>query len=232
MKYKIIVINDFFSQIEDPDVSMNFTKLMAMKRDGYWSKHNESYLPLSQDDFVGIHVLLVDEVHGDIIMAFKTTTKSICQRYRIKFPMDEYLEIASDIDKKMVSNFTSKFHNSEITYSGGWTINPKFKGFGLSNEFKEIYTAIHYHVHHSYNLNCLVAIGVVNFKTDEFFDKIWGMTAFTGTAYSLPSCPYLKCKFIHLDLAKSAEKKLELAEKYHELWAARQEFIVKEKFAA
>ena len=227
MEYEVIVLDDPFGNIKNQEVAKRFTQLIQMKRDGYWSKHSGRYLPFNKEDYICTHVLLIDKDSDQIVMAFKICRKSICELYGINFPMDDYMSSANDIDKAKYKRFIKPFESlgEDIIYSGGWTVNPSYKGKGLSNELKDIYTCIHYHIQKRFNINCMTAIGVMNFNTDKFFTNDWGVISFTGTVYNFKACPYLDCIFIGLDMDKVVQKKLDMADKYKYLWDARVEFI-------
>ncbi len=227
MQLKLTIIEDFFSQAENADINQKMGKVFGMKKKGYVGKHKHNYLPVAQDDFYCIHAILTDVENDNVVMAFKVSTFSSSNRYNVPFLLDEYLKEGNDIDrfkfKKYLKNHIK--NGNDFSYSGGWTVNPDYKGRGLSTYLKEVYTGIHYLIHRHFNLKAITGIGVLNFNTSEFFKEWWGLKEMSGSVYNFSSCPYLDCVFIYNDLDHVSEVKKSLASKYIDLWNAREEYI-------
>ena len=220
MDLKLVVLDDFFANSHLKLAQKYFSMLVGMKKAGYWSKHNNSYLPFAQNDFICTHVFLVDSTTDDIVLAFKLVRKKVCEKYSISFTMNEYL-IGEDQSKtnKIQSRLEEIYLGyKNITYSGGWTINPKFKGFGKTNELKDIYTGVHYLVNQYLKTDIFMGIGVMNFKTHLFFRNVWGMSEMSDEIFNFASCSYLDCKFYELNMHEASLHKHRMAKKYKYMW--------------
>jgi hypothetical protein len=235
MNYKIILVDDYFSQLEDDELSRVMSKLFLMKRESYTDKHKKNYLSVAQDDFYCSHVIVVDQETNEFVLAFKIIKYSVCKNYDTKFPLSNYMSGADDIERAKVEKIINKFvkNGHDISYSGGWVVNPKFKGLGLSGEFKEIYTGCHYSIHKYLNLKAMMGVGILDYKTYDFFVDIWGMKDATGNAHYFDYLPYVKCKVIYNKIENVSDYKKEMGEKWRGLWENRVEFTKKKsKIAA
>jgi hypothetical protein len=226
MKYEFIIVNDYFAQAGNKEVDWIMGRLYEMKRDGYWSAHKNSYLPIMQDDMVSLHGILKDKEKNEIILGFKIIPYSTCQKYSIPFAVEDYKSESTKEDVERLNALVEEYtgNGKDISYTGGWTINPKYKGMGLGSEFKEIYTAMHYHMHIHFNLSLYIGIGVKNFKTDKFFNQVWGSIPLTGIENKFSSASYLDCILMYGDLSEAAFQKRSLAKKYNDIWESRLEF--------
>lgn len=225
MKYQIKLIDNYFLNYEIESCHSEFMKMLKVKKQGYESKHKQGYFPLDQDDFYGLHVFICDAVNDEIIVTFKVIPFSYTTQFKnAKFPLiDIVKESGNDIAVMNIQKFINKQNAKflDFSYSGGWTMNPKYSGKGLSRELKDIYTGIHYHVHNTYNLAYITGIGNVELGTLEFFKKKWGLIEFINQDLSFDRCNEYQFRPIFQRLDLLSEEKLSLAEKYQNLWDER-----------
>lgn len=227
MKYQIFVIDDYYEKLGDPRITNFMNQLFLIKKTCYEDKHKNNYLSISQDDIFCVHVLVVDSLSETVVMAFKVIKFSSCEKYKVEFPLRGYLkETGKDQgDLQILERFLSPYiqNNDEFTYSGGWVINPEYKGRGLTKELKEIYTGIHYLVHQELKAKAITAIGLANIGTDKFFDEMWGLSPISGVTHRIRSCPGFEIRVISMRLEDAKFYKLQMAKKYLALWNARLE---------
>ena len=216
MRLRLVVLDDFFMNSEKKSAKKYFNMLVGMKKKGYWSKHNSSYLPFDQDDFICTHVLFVDEVLDEIVLAYKLIRKMKCEEYSVSFAMDNYLRSQNVFKARPINDLLNEFATQgyNIAYSGGWTVNPKYKGNGDMSLFKDMYTGTHYLVNDLLGIDTFMGIGVLNFKTHLFFQEEWGAVEMGPQIFNFSSCDYLDCKFYYQHMNKVADNKIIQAKKY------------------
>jgi len=143
LNYKIVVIRNFFEQVENSEVYSMMMKILAIKKNGYHSRHSERFMPVGEDDFFGIHVAICDESNMEPIVCYKVTPYSDCVFYNSAFPVDDIApKIYSEINVKRIQNTFQDFHqrNEDYSYSGGWAMNTSYIKYHLSDKLREIYT--------------------------------------------------------------------------------------------
>gem|GEM_PF-5298988 len=229
MKYKVIVIKDMFQQMDNLDLVKMIGRILNVKRLGYQNKHSSKFLPVSTEDFFCYHVAICEESTLEPIVCYKVVSYREAEYYCQKFPLYEitaksyvdehFLETVTDLVSSRVQN------GQDVSYSGGWTINPLYKGRGLSHELRDIYTATHYHLHRHFEIGTITGFGVLSVGTYDFFVTNWGLRPVFESSIKLPFTNNLECKMIFGDLDTLAKHKYDMADKYFSLWEERVEYL-------
>jgi hypothetical protein len=121
----------------------------------------------------------------------------------------------------------------DVSYSGGLTINPHFKGEGQSPLFKDIYTGLHFLLHHYHQLGTMMGFAIPKVGTDRFF-KTWGVKPLVVEGEEmkptpLPFANQADTILVWGDLENLSDYKKKMGEKYSTLWKDRLEFLVPEE---
>ncbi len=230
---QVIIVHDFFDQIHDAFVSELFLKLLKLKRDGYQAKHSQRFLPVGTHDFFGIHLILCEKKTMTPILCSKIVSYKNCKYYNTPFPLVGLSNILkTDQEAHLQSIIYERLGKGrDVSYSGGLTINPLFKGFGLSPFFKDIYTGLHYLIHLHHGLETMMGFGTPKVGTDVFFRK-WGVYPLTVNGVEMNPTPVpfangTASLLMWADLENLSEYKKEMGKHYKALWHERKEFSVK-----
>jgi hypothetical protein len=234
---QVVIVHDFFDQIHDPFLSELFLKLLKLKRDGYQAKHSHRFLPVGTHDFFGIHLILCEQKTMTPILCSKIVSYKNCEYFNTPFPLQGLSTILNSEQQnelqKIISQRVDK--GRDISYSGGLTINPAFKGFGLSSLFKDIYTGLHYLIHEHNQFETMMGFGTPKVGTDAFFRK-WGVypLAVNGVEMQPTPVPFAngtESLLMWADLENLSDYKKEMGVKFKDLWESRKEYLVKATLA-
>lgn len=230
---KIIVVSSFFDQIDDPFVGDIFIKLLKLKKSGYQSKHSERFLPVGTHDFIGHHIILCDKKTSTPILCSKIVSYKTCVYYNTPFPLSELgCFLTNDQTQELRSIIETRIQQGkDITYSGGLTINPAFKGFGATPLFKDIYTGLHYLAHTTYGYSTVMGFGAPKVGTDVFF-KTWGVRPLEVAGVPMEPTPTpfangIDSVLVWGDIDLLSDYKKSMAIKFKELWDERLDYSVR-----
>lgn len=235
MEYQVIVIRDFFQQIgEDQELASIIASWMKLKRTGYALKHGKKVLPVSTDDFFGIHIIVCDKSNNEPVLTCKVIPLESCNDYLYKFPLYSIADgLYNSAENKIIENFVHKRVSSgkKLAYSGGWTMNPRYKGLGLTDELKNIFTGLHYHVYNHFKLDTFTGFGAVELGTLDFFKQEWGATAIVEREVQLEFFNKNNCVMIGGDTYDFPLSKHRYAKMVERLWKQRIEYCQHEELA-
>ena len=146
---QLIIVRSFFEQLNDPFVSDLFLKLLQLKKNGYQTKHSSRFLPVAANDFFCMHLILCYKKTMTPILCSKIVSYKDCEFHNTPFPLLGLADFLKPEQQKEVEGIISKrvAKGNDLSYSGGLTICPSFKGFGLSTFLKDMYAGIHYLAH-------------------------------------------------------------------------------------
>ncbi|MDH4467092.1 MAG: hypothetical protein QE271_03470 [Bacteriovoracaceae bacterium] len=231
---QLLLIQNYFSQVgENVDLDKSFCQMLATKKKGYLTMHESRFLPVNTYDYFSIHILLCDRQSKEIILTAKIVTYFDCEFYHLKFPLLDMEGVFNPLEMQEVKKIISTRVNlgQNISYSGGWTINPKFKGLGMSSLLRDIYTGIHYQVHQYFNIHTMMGFGAPKVGSLEFFKK-WGVRPLVveGNEMSPIAMPF--CNFTELvmawgDISDLSDYKKEMGQKYNSIWQNRKEYLLR-----
>jgi hypothetical protein len=236
---QIVLVSGFFDQLDDPNISDLFIKLLLLKKQGYQSKHSSRFLPVATNDFFGMHLILCEKKSMTPILCSKIISYSDCAYYNTPFPLLGLADFLKPEQQSEVEKIISQRvrEGKDVSYSGGLTINPNFKGFGLSALLKDMYAGIHYLIHLNNNLRTMMGFGIVKVGTDVFF-KTWGVYPLkvNGIEMSPTALPFTngaESLLMWADLENLSPYKIEMGKRFEKIWNERIEFTLeKRKIAA
>ena len=228
---RLILVRNFYDQMSNPQVAKIFSHVLQIKKLGYGTKHDNRFLPVGVHDYFSIHLIICDKETLEPILLSKVVPYSDCKYYNVTFPL---FELKNVIDNELFNSMEEIIANrinqgNDLSYSGGWTINPKYKGLGLSNSLKDVYTGMHYHVHQNFSLNTMMGFGVPKVGSLEFFKK-WGVEPLkTKQGREMEPTPipfgnYVESVVAWGDLENLSQYKQAMADKYKSLWDERIEY--------
>lgn len=230
-KYKIVILENIFENANSFFGKYFFPKIIHEKKRGYHHSHTNNYLPMGQDDYICSFITVCEELNGDYvpICLAKVVPYSRCQYYNVPFPMLELLKgHMNENDFMAIENTIQDLadQNLDFTYSGGWTMNPDYRGNSETGQIlRELYTACHYLLHEKNNYHSFFGFGCPRFKTDKFF-KSWGVEVMKnndqeiGTIYS-PNHNGEEILSMHGIIDNMSDWKKAMADKYFSLWNER-----------
>tara|TARA_Y100000296_G_C5180060_1_gene263710 strand:+ start:30089 stop:30808 length:720 start_codon:yes stop_codon:yes gene_type:complete len=225
MEYKVVVVNNLVDHTDNALAMTEIGKIWKVRKAAFDVVHKSKYFPLSQDDFFGINVAILDALTEKPVVVFKVIPHSYCTQYEnVEFPYYKLIEANCDqLTVTKIKKYINAYvlNGKDISYSGGWAENLHYKGRGLSGEFKELYTAMHYWVHKHYNLHAILGAAFEGAKPFEFFTKGWGLDVFSDHGFYLPVAPHAKCRLIRNDVSKLSDYTYEVAKKWEHLWDSR-----------
>ena len=177
-KLKIVIVKNFYSQIgKIPLLNHLFLEILKTKREGYLTKHSHHFLPVNTYDFIAYHVAFLDEANQQVVLTAKIVSYRDCLYYRLPFPVLDVGPLFNQVQKNEVMRIIDQRINLglDVSYSGGWSVNPIYKGLGKSKNLRDLYTGIHYHVHKQFHLSTMMGFGAPQIGTLDFF-KTWGVS--------------------------------------------------------
>jgi hypothetical protein len=229
---QIVVLHNVFQQIDNPSVGEVFLKLLQLKKNGYATRHSRRFIPVGTHDFFGVHLLVCEKKTMEPILCSKIVSYKNCSYYNVPFPLDGLDEVFNNHQQLELQKiiFQRITQGRDVSYSGGLTINPKFKGFGLSSLFKDIYTGIHYRIHEHHGYKTMMGFSTPKVGTDVFF-KTWGVNPLVvnGSEMKPTALPFAngaESILVWGDLENLSDYKKEMAKKYNDLWDNRLEYLM------
>lgn len=236
---QVVIVRGFFDQLNDPFMSDLFVKILQLKKNGYQTKHSSRFLPVAANDFFCLHLILCQKETMTPILCSKIVSYNDCEFYNTQFPLlglSDFLkpEQQVEVEKIIYERVNS---GKDLSYSGGLTINPDYKGLGLSSFFKDMYAGIHYLVHKHQGLQTMMGFGIVKVGTDVFF-RTWGVQPLKVNdeemaPTSLPFTNGAESLLMWADLGDLSPYKLEMGKRFENLWDERIDYsLVGKKIAA
>jgi hypothetical protein len=227
---KVVLLNGVFSQINNPEIGELFVKLLQLKKNGYQGYHSERFIPVGTHDFFGIHLLICEEKTMTPILCSKVVSYESCKYHNVAFPLMNLTDVFSHDEQSEVDKIISERLRlgRDLSYSGGLTINPKFKGFGQSDFFKDMYSGLHYLLHEDYQLETMMGFATPKVGTDAFFAR-WGVKPLNVEGLEMKATPLpfangAESFLVWGDLENLSDYKKEMGLKYRKLWDNRLEF--------
>jgi hypothetical protein len=231
---QVVVVNSLFDQIEKNEVSELFVNLLKLKKSGYQSKHSDRFLPVGTHDFFGHHIILCEKRTMTPILCAKIISYKTCQYYNTDFPLRDLgdfllFEQKQELDRIIHSRVEQ---GKDITYSGGLTINPVFKGFGSSPFFKDVYTGLHYLAHVAYDYSTMMGFALPKVGTDVFF-KTWGVKPLEVNGIPMKPTPTpfvngIDSILVWGDVNQLSDYKISMGSKFRTLWENRLDYSIKQ----
>ena len=190
MRLKLIRLDNFYQNMSDPQVGLNFLEMSLIRSKGYGPEYSSGYLPLDASDFICWHYLLyLESEDGWVpISCWRHTSLNRCDYYRVVPP---FLNTVKEADvhphlealEALISN--CRLTHQELIYLGGLTILKSFRvDRELSNDVKEVVIATAYQEQQSRQCT-LLSGGAMKFKTHLVLEKA-GLEPLSWQGVSLP----------------------------------------------
>lgn len=229
---KVIIVRNFFEQLDNNVAADLFVRLLITKRIGYQTKHERRFIPVNTHDYFAIHMIVCHAITSELILLAKIVPYSDCVYFNSEFTPFELkncmsLQYYAELEKIVFDRVNS---GKDISYSGGWTVNPKFKGQGMSQMLKDVYAGIHYLIHQHYNLTAVVAFGAQRLGSLEYTKQL-GLKPLSLNGKEMPPVylPYannLESMIMWEDVSKLSNYSVSMAQKYLYLWESRLDLTI------
>lgn len=224
---QVIILEKPYENLDTEFGRQMFSGLMALKIKGYLAIHNDGAMPVDTTDFIANHIIVTrkDDPANNILMCYKSTSYSDCQKFNIPFPFLQLLKNAAHPEcsgemEKILADCTK--NEEEITYDTGWTICPSVRDDKeLQGALKEMITMFAINHHRDYGVNHWVTLGILKVKTDQYFLKM-GLEEISSRP--IISHPYLHQTEARAVISKNANYSgytHSTAKKYDNLWNSR-----------
>jgi len=147
----------------------------GMKLRGYRKYFSYGVLPIDSYDYLCHHIIIKSKKTNQVIMGFKSLTKSVCDKTDFEFPIKKHL-INEQLDKymhhsKAIDQWIESRSGQELAYSTGFTVEPTLSK-AEKKHLTDILFDLFYHFYTTYKIpNILQAISI-RFKLDERQDRI------------------------------------------------------------
>jgi hypothetical protein len=228
-RLKFVILDCAFENWTDKAVPEMLARIISLKKRGYQAEYKPGVLPVDTSDFIGTHLAVCKETAEGLIpiMAYRSITKSRCQKYNLSFSPLQLMRACNALEhEKAVQLFMqqSDFKKEEISYDASWTIDPEVrKDKEYTKKLQELMMATHVLYHLNEHIPRIIAGGVVRFKMYRFY-QFWGYRPFMSGNIELPA---IKVPFVHDELTQFfmlsafSKEALELADSYRKFWDTR-----------
>jgi len=174
---KIVIIDNPYKQIGNPEVKDLFGELVSLRAEGYGPEYSPNYLPLDSADFVVPQYLFcVDGDNGLYpIGGYRIISLNRCRDYLIHPPFLRTVEDSAsqphlDAVHAIIGQHSGP--NQNLGYGGGFTIRKHFRQYPeLSELMKELLVAQLVDDMEQHVFSGMLTGGIIRFKTDQFFQK-------------------------------------------------------------
>lgn len=228
---KLVVLKNYFDQLSNLHVCNLFNQIMHTKKLGYENVHDKRFLPVSTHDFFSTHLVLCHAFSMEPILVAKIVDYHECKFYRVDFPIEELKSLLGDEIYTSIEKLTDSCikSNKKISYIGGLTINPKYKGHGFTNILKDMYAAVNYYAHITYNYGLMFALVIPGSGSGQMLEQ-WGNRVLKVNGknmepVSIPFANNVKAILSWSNLRKRSLKHNENIKQYHYLWNEKIDFV-------
>ncbi|MDR3606231.1 MAG: hypothetical protein P4M08_02495 [Oligoflexia bacterium] len=229
---EIVVIESPYDTLGDPEVRDLFSRLAALKIEGYRAVYEYGVLPVDTYDFVATHYLVCRKNQGrpEILTGYKTVTLQKCLKHRLVFPGMALLRSAGATShclalEELLGQFAA--NPDKVSYSSSWTINPEVrKNPALKNLLKDLMTVML--AAHELEIGTVerLGCGVPKVKSDQYFQSLgYQRMTYRGDIlppFSQPSLVGESAVLLHG--TEYTEEALRVVERYRDFWQARRIF--------
>lgn len=211
-----------------------FPKILSLKYHGYSKRHTGNILPLDTTDFIGTHLIVCEKENNDYfpLMAYKSTTIEMCDKYGINFPFLNLLEnsgnkICYDETIRIIKKL--KEESSSLSYDTSWTMSPRLEGQKEKREYlKEILQMLLVNYHQDYNIPNWVTFGICKVKTDLLFKSMGGVEISSSPIVEHPGLGGQRSVAILLPSNLYLFHALRMGQKHKKLWENRMVISIEE----
>ena len=174
---KVVVIESPYDTYQDSkEVRDLMGRVWKMKLDGYKLHYPYGIMPVSEIDFFANHVILCEEIQGELFpfAGSRSISTTQCKKSRIEFPVIEHLfqSISKEAEpllqatKNWINNKEKK--NEIIGYNSSWTMCPRvLESDHLKTLARDLSMAMYYYYYTSYNIPNIITAAASRFKVDR-----------------------------------------------------------------
>lgn len=236
---RIVVLENPIAHMNNQLTKQYFTQMLTMKKSGYdfaFRGKNKSVLPFDHTDFIGNHILLLNE-DDQILLCYKVISFKACTQYGKNFAAAApFNHVSNHYCQIMELTRRAERERKELIYCSAFTINPSIRDdLDTSLLVHKIFHSIVLNYYSEYKVGYMMVLANIDFNTDTTFKKM-GMFPLHGLeAITLRSFGDSRIQ-IFLSEGSFSKKSKKLAKKYKNLWKERkiidQDFYLDEIQAA
>jgi hypothetical protein len=176
--YQLVIIDCPYDTWSNQLTRDLFADTIQLKLDGYLASYPYGALPVDTTDFIGTHHIVCEKKNGSLVpvMAYKTTALTRCKIHNLTFPALSLMQAAGakkHAEEVMRIIAAASENQHEISYDGSWTMDPAIRRDKTRSEYlKKIMTAINVQYHISSHVPEILGLGLLRFKTEQYFKNI------------------------------------------------------------
>lgn len=227
---RIVQLNSPFENRGNPEAWNFFSKLVALRMEGYGAEYPADVIPVGLDDLYATHHAVCRQQGSELIplVVYKEVSFEASRKYGFKFsPVALLDQSGSDEHKSSVASIVEQCDRSGETllYLGSLTIDPKTRqDREMTQKIWEIVSSILIHRETDSQIKNVLSFGNVRFKMHRFFhplgyhDLEWQGRVLDPIGMSFAHGELVKLYHRNNDFPSQA---LESAKQYRALWDAR-----------
>lgn len=226
---KLIQLDCPYDSLNTPLTQELFSKMSALKIEGYKREYPEGVLPLDTVDYIANHLLLCELTPDGwkICMGIRSISLSQCRKNLVRFPVEsmvQHLPEHAVAVQKIIANAQTK--NQDIAYNGSWTMsNAAQQDRNLRQLCKALGPFWLMYYHYDNQVPVVFSAGTARFKVPELQEFL----GFEYLSYEGKRLPNFGCKsFFDEEVALMAlhtqrvpKPALDWASKFYQLWESR-----------
>lgn len=224
--YRIGILECPYDNWSVPETRDLFSKMVALKLEGYRREYKYGVLPLDTSDFIAIHqFIFLESPDGRLepVIAFRSLGLRKTSEFPLPFPPAALLGSIGTPAHQSSLAALMKEHSApgkDLVYGSSMAIKDEHRG---DPAIKEILMSMDVHFQRDYGFTGALTGAVVRFKVDRLFHAI-GYKALDheGTRLDTVAVPFVHSEptlFMRLD--KFSPLALSCAEKHERLWRER-----------
>lgn len=227
--YRLIQLDNALAQWSNPQAKALFDGMVALRIAGYGSRHSTGVVPLDTTSWFATHYLVCPLDTFVPVMGFHRVTARLCQRHHTDFPaLAHCLHSGSSRHAQAVRSLMGRYEDrpDDLSYIGGFTIDPALKAPGLRKELSELLIAIQHFFHSEADgQHQIICFAVVPFKIDVLHQQygyvplIQPRAPEDDTTIALHSFGGLKARLMTVQTFN--ENVMPLEEQYRDWWNER-----------
>lgn len=172
---KIVILDNPYSNWNDPFVRDFFGKIVNLKKKGFASRFDSSYAPVDKSDFHCTHLCLCTFENDELtpICSYRAISKDRSDQYGFKFPgLSVCDSTGSQEHKEALSEFVNscEIQNQKVAYYSSFAIDPNLRGEIRKEAIIFIFPVLAFYMIH-WEVDKGIAIGSCKTKTDDLYHK-------------------------------------------------------------
>ncbi len=239
-KVKIVEILCPFTQFEKPELMSIFSKVLAMRKQGYSSRHQMNALPVDTYDFIGNHYLITapSENGTRVLGGYRTVSLNGAKHFNLTFPLKNLLVSANATThlKALDDRLGARGNEQrEFTYVSSWTNDPALReDRNVSRFLLDLVTTMNVYSQAENPNQYRFACGVPRLKTEKYIQWL-GYKPIQDGQESLPEVNQANLcgepVLVHELPEGHSKEAFEIAAKYRTYWENRSQLGVEDRHA-